>query len=576
MHAAATSQFAERLDAARELHRAGALEQARAAYDALLAEEPENPDLLGLTGVLALQDGRGDDAEAALRSALQAGGDIRVRQRNLNTLFALLDGQGRRGDAATLAAMPPPCATGAAAPSPQERRTLLSLVEAFARYGQPAHGLAVLDAEPGLLDSDGEAAMVAGRLRLVLGEPEGAVRDLERAARLGQDGWRTRVALAGAYRALGRGREALEATRRFALALPIVAMPKKPTQQATVLVLNNAPVVVPEPLLPEPKLHFNTNYIGQAALRMGDDYRFVSLFADIDAPLDELPRADVVFNNMANSERLLAPGRLDQALDLVERLDLPVINHPKAMAGMTRQKVAVRLQGIPGLRVPKIARYRRREDQLRQIAADVDSGFDWPVIVRHTMAQQTAKSLLRESKSAMLVRDRAELVGFLERQDWEEFYVVEYVDLRKPDGNFRKLRAILFEDEVIIGSGGYYSQWMVGAWRRLKAGQDFYRDHPHLLGEMNRLLLEPEKHLGPHVLPILEKVRDRVPLDLSGIDFDVDDQGRVVMFEVAATMNFLQRDNAPEAQRMPMEPEHRVNAAFRRLIARKLGRAAAH
>jgi glutathione synthase/RimK-type ligase-like ATP-grasp enzyme len=275
---------------------------------------------------------------------------------------------------------------------------------------------------------------------------------------------------------------------------------------------------------------------------------------------------------MASGEWMNVPGRLDRAVSLVERIGRPVINHPDAIFRVTRQKAAGLLQGIPGLRVPRIMRYARDIARLDEIAADVADNFAYPVIVRHVAADESSKSLLSDKKTALLVADADELRAFVKSVAWPEFYVIQYVDLRKADGNFRKLRAVFLADEAIIGSGGYYSEWMVGGWRRLQAGQEFYNRFPHLVGQMNRILLDPEGSLGPQIMPVLEAVRDRIQLDVFGMDFDVDDDGQVVPFEVGATMNFLQRTTAPEHLRMPMDLEDRVNAAFRRLVRSTIAR----
>lgn len=51
-----------RIAAALALHRAGKMDQARAAYERLLAAAPEDADLLGLLGVVALQQDRAGEA----------------------------------------------------------------------------------------------------------------------------------------------------------------------------------------------------------------------------------------------------------------------------------------------------------------------------------------------------------------------------------------------------------------------------------------------------------------------------------------------------------------------------------
>lgn len=64
------SDWPQRLVEAREIHRAGRLNVARAAYRLLLNAAPEDADVLGLLGVLDLQEGRFGEAEALLRQAV--------------------------------------------------------------------------------------------------------------------------------------------------------------------------------------------------------------------------------------------------------------------------------------------------------------------------------------------------------------------------------------------------------------------------------------------------------------------------------------------------------------------------
>ncbi len=73
-----------------QLHRTGQLGPARAAYEALLANAPEDADLLGLAGLLALQEERTGDAEALFVRSLAAGGEARIHRRNLSNYLVLL------------------------------------------------------------------------------------------------------------------------------------------------------------------------------------------------------------------------------------------------------------------------------------------------------------------------------------------------------------------------------------------------------------------------------------------------------------------------------------------------------
>ena len=411
---------------------------------------------------------------------------------------------------------------------------------------------------------------LAGRLRLKCDDPKAALSDLQRARQCEPGNWQTLAALSTAHDVLGHRAAAREAAERIARAAPVYVAPRHEEQQATILVLNRMPRGAVSADHGLHGVHFTRNYISQISQLMAKQFRFASVFADLPDPLPNLPSADVVFHNIASAEQMNLPGQLDQVMELVERIDRPVINHPRAVLQMTRQKAADLLQGITGLRVPRIARYRRDIARFDEIKSDIASKFTYPVIVRHLAADQSSKSLLSENKTAILVNDADELEIFLEGVSWPQFYVIQYVNLRKADGNFRKLRAMFFGDQIIIGSGGYYSEWMVGGWRTPKEGQAFYKAFPHLVAEMNRILLDPEGMLGPQLMPVLEAVRDRVPLDVFGMDFDVDDDGRLVLFEAQSTMVFLPRPDMPEHLRMPQELGERINGAFRCLVRRKI------
>jgi hypothetical protein len=174
---------------------------------------------------------------------------------------------------------------------------------------------------------------------------------------------------------------------------------------------------------------------------------------------------------------------------------------------------------------------------------------------------------------AVLVEDRKALHDYLTTLDWTEIYAVEYLPLRQRSGQFRKIRAVLTEDDVIVAIPGFASEWMVdgGRWRQDRV--DYYRAHPEATAEARRIVLNPEGCLGADCLRTLEAIRDRMPLDFFGVDFDVDDAGQVVFFEANAAMNVLKRDHEPEDVTMPDAPFERIKAAFRRAVDRRIGAA---
>jgi len=554
------------------LHRAGKLDSARAGYERLLASLPGDGDLLGLLGVLELQVQRAAEAELLLSRALKSPtADPRIHLRNVNNLFALLKAQGRDDAARELACTELPGWPEDTPPSASERGTLQSLTEALAIFGQEERALAVLESVLAYFGEDSEALTLAGWLRLKCECPEAALSDLKRACERDPSNWQALANLSLAHTALGQPAEARDAARRCVRAAPVYLAPECPGHEATILVLNQSPVEIANADRGLRGLHFTMNYIAQASGVMAEEFRFASVFADQSGPFPELPHADVVFNNIASGEALSVPGVQERAVGLIERIGRPVINHPRAVFQMTRQKAADRLNGIPGLRVPRIERYRRDLDRFDDIRAEIARNFVYPVIIRHVAADESSNSLLSDKKTALLVRDACELHSFLEDISWEQFYAIEYVDLRKADGNFRRIRAAFFPDEIIIIACGYYSEWMVAGWRTNEAGQSFYDAFPDRVIDMQRALRDPETVLGPQFMPVLEAVRERVPLDVFGMDFDLDDDGHVVLFEAQSTAILLMpHGNVPEHLQLPPELDDRVNGAFRRLVRRKI------
>ena len=556
-----------------QLHRAGQLGPARAAYEALLAHAPGDADLLGLAGVLALQEERTGDAEALLGRSLEAGGEARIQLRNLNNYLVLLTQAEREEDARALVAGDLPDWPGDAAPDAAERGTVLSLTEALICCGQPGKARRLLDRALPERSGDAAALNLDGRLRLDECDADAAADILERAAELAPDDCQPLIALSYAQDQLGQ-RDAGRATAdRISRGWAVYSAPPRASQRATMLVLNPAPRSVSDSNYGLREFHFSGNYASQISTLMRDEYRFLSLFADLpqgELP-ERLPAADVVLNNLVNSESMNIPGRLDIVRAAVERIGRPVINHPDQVFQTTRQKNALLLEDMPNLKVPRIERYRTDLASVEEIAAHIEDRFDFPVILRKCLAHDSSKHQYSVTgRVAVLAEDGGALRNYLTTLGWLEIYAIEYVHLRKKTGHFRKIRAALTEDEVIIAIPGFTPEWIAGSGRGRQQGIDYYRAHPETIDECRRIVLDPEGFLGADCLRTLEAIRDRIPLDLFGVDFDIDDAGQVVFFEANAAMNLLKHSNEPEDVTLPDAPFERIKAAFRRAVDRRI------
>ena len=149
--------------------------------------------------------------------------------------------------------------------------------------------------------------------------------------------------------------------------------------------------------------------------------------------------------------------------------------------------------------------------------------------------------------------------------DWpDKFLVTQFVDCRRRNEFFRRIRATVVADEVIITRVDYSEDWNVSGRKNPKR-MSFYAKNPHLLAVEKQICNKPDKVLGRAAVHSLEVIRHRIPLDVFGIDFDVNADGSLVFYEANAAMNLF--STAPKAIPNPKEAEDALKQAFRRYLS---------
>lgn len=337
---------------------------------------------------------------------------------------------------------------------------------------------------------------------------------------------------------------------------PVFIAERRVTQKADILVVNHYPPF--DPLLkPFEVLHLGGgNFPSQLARQFPDDFHFTFVF-DVDATTrsarERIPRPDFVLNNCTNGERILTSGSLSGLVELVDIFGVPVVNHPSNAIQTTRDASAKLLEGIPGVLVPKTMRFSSAGKTSDELVREIEDQYDYPLITRTTFAQ--------EGKGMTKVDSRDALVAILSSGLPEKFFVTQFVDTRRGSKFYRKIRAAAVKDEIIIGRVDFSDHWNVRG-RKSEKRVPFYLENRHLLDEEKRICRDPEAALGRSAIESLQAIRDRIPLDVFGIDFDVDGDGLLVFYEANATMNLFStaRKEVPN----PKEPEDRLKLAFQR------------
>jgi hypothetical protein len=236
----------------------------------------------------------------------------------------------------------------------------------------------------------------------------------------------------------------------------------------------------------------------------------------------DLSRFDVVLNLVSDPDQ--HPKTLDAAGKLLRGYRGRVINRPEAVLRSTRDLVARRLAGIAGLRVPKVVRLRNPKPGAASAAAG-RAGLAFPLIVRlagtHT------------GRIVGLVEDRQALDAACSGRG--EFILIEFVDFRSDDGLYRKYRLWSFGGATVFRHLAITDGWNI----HVTDANSFMFDRPRLIEEEVRLMARTEGDLPDAVHAVFGNVRERLGLDYFGMDFGIDRQGQVVLFEANPTMSFF-------------------------------------
>ena len=340
---------------------------------------------------------------------------------------------------------------------------------------------------------------------------------------------------------------------------PVFIAERRATQKADALIVN------PDPRIDESQKSFETlhlespNFPLQLAHRLARDFHFSFVFhcdAASDSARRQIPQPDIVINNCVNAEAILSEGSLPRLIDLVDGFHVPVVNHPSKAVQSGRDKMAKLLENIPGVVVPKTMRFFPQGRTPEQLADEIEAQFDYPLIVRSLTAQRGMGMEKADSREELIKALSAEKLG-------KGFFVTQFMDARRGDELFRKIRASIVGDEIIVVRVDFDPGWKVHGGR---SGRriSFYLENPRLLEVEKQVCADPEKELGRPAMQSLGAIRDRIPLDIFGMDFNVDADGQVVFYEANATMNLLSTAQAEVAN--PKEADDRLKQAFRRYL----------
>lgn len=233
----------------------------------------------------------------------------------------------------------------------------------------------------------------------------------------------------------------------------------------------------------------------------------------------------VVINFVSDADQ----GRavLPQVEKLVDRLGLPVINHPAKVRKTTRESIAYLLQDMPGCRFARILRHEAGEEATVG-ALRKKIPFSVPLLARPAGTHGGD----RFEKIASLEA----LAEFIRQEPDADHYIMEYVDYQSADGHFRKYRFIFIDGEILP-----YHLAIGNHWKVHHISTDMSRN-AWMQDEERAFLENPTTVFASKHYQALHAIHVAVGLDYFGIDCGLDREGNLVVFEVNASMLVHQKN----------------------------------
>jgi len=191
-----------------------------------------------------------------------------------------------------------------------------------------------------------------------------------------------------------------------------------------------------------------------------------------------------------------------------------------------RAEVVRRLARIPGVVTARTAMLDRSAltgaDALTVLA---DAGFSFPLLLRSPG--------FHGGEHFVRVECANDLLPALDELPGQELLAIEYLDARGEDGKCRKYRAMTIDGQLYPLHCAVSRNWKIHFFSAEMANSAEHR------AEDAAFLKNMPAVLGPRAMAALRAIQAELGLDYGGIDFGLDRQGNLLLFEANATMVIL-------------------------------------
>lgn len=264
-------------------------------------------------------------------------------------------------------------------------------------------------------------------------------------------------------------------------------------------------------------------------------------------------RPGALLNHIGDAD--ICSQALELARRLVSKSGRACFNHPDAIAGTTRERVARVLAGIPGLDVPKTIRTAALTPaDLRTVVKR--EGLEYPLLIRVVGHHGGTNMVKVDTPRDVDDMDR------LDRSARSELYVTEFRNVIGSDRLYRKFRIVVVGDDTLMRHMITAENWLVHASQLLEARTRKAANAKEVEFEMFAAFDDEHRK---RLEPIFQEIGRRLDLDYFGVDCAILETGEVVLFEANACMTILeqtQKELNPKAVAI-----NRVREAVANLLA---------
>ena len=231
----------------------------------------------------------------------------------------------------------------------------------------------------------------------------------------------------------------------------------------------------------------------------------------------QLPFHHLVFNAIGDAD--LCREALEKSIDLLKTSQTPVINNPETVLNTGRIVNASRLAALPGVRSSRMHLIAKADFYAKQ---EILSQYAYPFLMR-SPGFHGGNHFARITNSDDLQSAFKELPG-------ENLLLIEYLDSHSSDKLFRKYRIMFINGLLYPIHMAISENWNVHYFSSEMEENEAYRS------EEASFLCDFKGHLGETVITALMRISLALELDYCGIDFGIDGNDKLLLYEANPTM----------------------------------------